>query len=129
MTQKNLMLSKSSFLNGLQCHKYLYLYKYHPELMDEISKSTEAAFQSGREVGIFAQSLFPGGVEVPYEGLSYSEQIKLTISEIEKGTASIYEAAFSYNEVFAKVDILHKSNEGWEVMFRFRGKWTDLGYS
>ena len=115
MSQKNLMLSKSRFLNGLQCHKYLYLYKHHPELMDEVSASTEARLQSGREVGILAQKLFPGGVDIPYGGLSYPEQIQNTTSEIEKGTSTIYEAAFSHNEVFAKVDILHKGNEGWEI--------------
>ena len=54
-------LSKSLFIRGLQCHKSLYLHKYHPELKDEISEEQEAKFQTGINVGIYAQKLFPGG--------------------------------------------------------------------
>ncbi len=108
-------LSKTLFIKGLQCHKALYLHKYHPELKDEISPAKEALFSSGSNVGVFAQQLFPGGVEIPYEGLSLSDQIKQTQAEIKKGTATIYEAAFGYKGTFCKVDILHKGKKGWEI--------------
>jgi len=108
-------LSKTLFIKGLQCHKALYLHKYHPELKDDISAATEALFSSGRDVGVFAQKLFPGGVEIPYEGFSLSDQIRMTQSEIKKGTATIYEAAFGYKGAFCKVDILHKGSKGWEL--------------
>ena len=108
-------LSKTLFIKGLQCHKALYLHKYHTELKDEVSDAREALFSSGRDVGVFAQQLFPGGVEISYEGLSLSDQIKQTQSEIKKGTATIYEAAFDYKGAFCKVDILHKGKKGWEI--------------
>jgi len=111
----NTFLSKSLFIRGLQCHKSLYLHKYHPELKDEITEAQKALFQSGTDVGILAQQLFPGGIEIPYEGLSISEQIKKTAWEIEKGTETFYEASFSFNSIFIKVDILHKGKEGWEI--------------
>jgi hypothetical protein len=73
-TRKNgpIYLSKTLFLKGLQCHKALYLFKFHPELRDELSGSQEAIFQSGTQLGILAQGLFPGGREIPYGGLSES---------------------------------------------------------
>lgn len=108
-------LSKTLFIKGLQCHKSLYLHKYHPELKDEISEDQEARFQTGIDIGIYAQKLFPGGVEISYEGLSLSDQINRTMEEIEKGTENIYEAAFSYDNIFIKVDILHKGNDGWKI--------------
>ncbi len=108
-------LSKSLFIKGLQCHKCLYLNKYHPELKDEITPQLQAIFDSGTEVGIFAQQLFPGGVEVPYEGLSYGEQLGKTKYLIKKGTKDIYEATFSHEGVFIKVDILHKGEDGWAI--------------
>jgi hypothetical protein len=52
-------LSKTLFIKGLQCHKALYLQKYHPELKDDVSDAKEALFSSGRDVGVFAQQLFP----------------------------------------------------------------------
>ena len=57
---------------------------------------------------IVARNLFPGGVEIPYEGLSHQEQLDMTAAEIRKGTKTLYEATFSYNNVFMKADILHK---------------------
>jgi hypothetical protein len=108
-------LSKSLFIRGLQCHKSLFLDRYQPELKDKVSEEKQALFESGTDVGVVARHLFPGGVEVPYDGLSLQEQLAMTASEIEKGTRTIYEAAFSYNNAFMKADILHKSQRGWEL--------------
>jgi|GEM_PF-1514890 len=57
-------LSKTLFIKGLQCHKALYLQKYHPELKGDVCDAKEAFFSSGRDVGVFAQQLFPGGVGI-----------------------------------------------------------------
>ncbi len=108
-------LSKSLFIKGLQCHKCLYLNKYSPELKDEITPQKLAMFASGTEVGLLAQQLFPGGIEVSYEGLSYAEQLGKTKYLIKKETKNIYEATFSHEGIFIKMDILHKGNDGWEI--------------
>ncbi len=55
------LLSKSSFIKGLQCEKHLYLYKYHYNEMDEFSEMQKAIFQRGTNVGVLAQELFPNG--------------------------------------------------------------------
>ena len=111
----NTYLSKSLFIRGLQCPKSLYLHKYHPELMDEIDESKEMLFKSGHEVGILAQKLYPSGITIPYEGLSKEKQINKTKREIENGAKTIYEASFSYNDVFIKADIMHKEAKGWNL--------------
>lgn len=107
-------LSKSLFNRGLQCHKSLFLRKYHPELRNQQLES-QGQLETGTEVGELARGLFPGGVLVPYEGLSVSSQIELTNSLIENGVKIIYEAAFDYDGVFIKVDILRKGRAGWEI--------------
>ena len=111
----NPYLSKSLYIKGLQCHKALWLQKYQPELKDEVSESQQAAFDSGTDVGILAQQLFPGGVEVPYEGLQHVEQLTLTQKLLWDNTEVIYEAAFAFEETFCKVDILSKANDGLEL--------------
>ena len=111
----NLYLSKSLFIRGLQCHKSLYLHKHHPELRDEIPPSREALFQSGSEVGIMAQRLFPGGITIPYDPDNYERQVELTREAIEKGITTLYEPAFQFDNVFVKVDILHKGKDGWDL--------------
>jgi hypothetical protein len=108
-------LSKSRFIRGLQCHKSLWLYTHHPEMQDEVSASQQAIFDAGTSVGILAQDLFPGGVVIPYDGLSVAEQLTLTQDKINSGATTIYEAAFSFDNVFVKVDILHQGSKGWEL--------------
>jgi hypothetical protein len=113
--QRGGYLSKSQFIRGLQCHKSLYLHKYHPELREELSQETKQRFQAGTEVGLLAQQLFPGGVNIPFDELSVSEQLAATQAAIAGGADTLYEAAFSHNDVFVKVDILHKGKNGWEL--------------
>ncbi len=111
----NTYLSKSLFVRGLQCHKSLYLHKYNPELKDEVSEELEAKFQSGKEVGILAQNLFLNGIEIPFDDVTLSTQIKRTMTEIQNGTKVIYEAAFSHNNVFVKCDIFCENEGKWEI--------------
>ena len=108
-------LSKSLFLKGLQCPKSLYLFKTQPELGEEISESQEAIFSLGTEVGIVARGLFPGGQEIPYEGLSLDDQLKQTQVEIDRGAKVLYEPAFAFDQIFIKADILRKSRKGWDL--------------
>jgi len=108
-------LSKSLFIRGLQCPKSLYLFKTQPELRGEISESQEAIFSQGTEVGIVARGLFPGGKEIPYEGLSLDDQLKQTQAEIDRGAVVLYEPAFEFDHIFIKADILRKNRKGWEL--------------
>lgn len=107
------ILSKSTFLRGLQCHKSLFLNKFHKELRDEISYSQDALFEQGTNVGLIARDLFPEGIEVSNkQNFDYDTAIYRT-SEILKSSESVlYEATFLFNEVIAAVDILVKDNEG-----------------
>lgn len=111
----SIFISKSQFLKGLQCHKALYLLKNNPEYAEEPSEAALALMQTGREVGMLARNLFPKGVEISFEGVPISEQLKQTASEIKKGTKILYEPAFSRNGLFIKADILKKTERGWEL--------------
>lgn len=112
---EDIFLSKSLFMRGLQCSKQLWLQKYQPELQKETTPQLEALFASGTEVGAPARQLFPGGILVPYEGLTHAEQLARTQAALAAGASILYEAAFSYDGVFVKVDILHESPAGWEL--------------
>lgn len=109
------MLSKSQFIRGRQCHKSLWLYNHRRELRSVPSDSQQAVFDSGTDVGILAQQLFPGGIEVPYAGLSFDEQVTQTRQAMAAGVATIYEATFIHDNLFVKVDILHRGTDGWEL--------------
>ena len=107
-------LSKTRYLNGLQCPKYLWLETWRKELKNELPPSTEAIFTQGHQVGTLAQELFPVGIEIPYEGLSIDEQLRQTQQAL-KTNKVIYEASFQHNGVFVKADIMCRVRGGWEL--------------
>ncbi|WP_019670809.1 DUF2779 domain-containing protein [Eudoraea adriatica] len=113
---KKHLLSKSTFLRGLQCEKSLYLYKHYYELKDEVSTQQQAIFDQGTEVGLLAQELFPGGKDAsPSSHFKMHEAVLKTREFLEEGETIIYEATFQYNGVLAALDILVKDEEGWKA--------------
>ena len=110
-------LSKSLILKGLQCQKALWLAKHPPAFDFPSQPDLEAKFAAGTEVGVLAQQLFPGGIEVPYEGLSFPAQLARTKELIDSGTQVIYEASFSFSAIFVKADILVRDDDSdsWRI--------------
>ncbi|MDK2847555.1 MAG: hypothetical protein PWP34_908 [Desulfuromonadales bacterium] len=115
LRQGNAGLSKSLILKGLQCRKALWLTKHPPDFPLPERPDLQARFDLGTEVGILAQQLFPGGTEVVYEGLSFSDQIDRTRDLIAGGAQVIYEASFSFSGIFVKVDILVRDGDAWQI--------------
>ena len=110
------MLSKSTFIRGLQCDKSLYLYKHHYKLKDPTPPSIQTVFEQGNNIGLIAQEIFPNGVDAsPENHFKMFESIRKTLDYIESGQKIIYEATFSYNNVIAALDILVKDKEGWKA--------------
>ena len=109
------ILSKSQYIRGLQCHKSLWLYKNNPELRSQPDAATESLFNTGNTVGEYAKELFPGGVEVEFNSGDFDGMVKKTTELIEQGVKTIYEATFKEKGIFAMPDILHKTKKGWNI--------------
>jgi hypothetical protein len=110
------LLSKSSFVKGLQCVKQLYLYKHFYNLRDEVSEAQQAVFDKGTDVGVLAQKLFPCGIDVaPEVAYKYEGSIKKTQECIANGTNVIYEATFLYDDVLILADIFVRDGDGWKL--------------
>lgn len=110
------ILSKSTFLRGLQCGKSLYLYKNFIQLRDAPSAEQQAIFNRGNNVGILAQKIFPGGIDAtPKKRSDNLEAVRRTKELIEQGAEIIYEAAFQHEQVLAILDILVKKEGTWHA--------------
>ena len=108
------ILSKSSFIRGLQCLKSLYLYKHNYRERDPLSEETKIKFKNGHDFGFLAQELFPGGANAkPGSVYEYDKSVKLTKHYIYEGKTIIYEAAFSFNKVISALDILVNKDGKW----------------
>lgn len=110
------ILSKSTFIRGLQCEKSLYLYKHNYNLRDGISTQLQAIFNQGTNVGLLSQQLFPNGADAsPSDHFKIQESVLKTKEFIDNGESIIYEATFQFNGVLVALDILVKDKEGWKA--------------
>jgi len=111
------ILSKSTFIRGVQCLKSLYLNKKRPFLRDRLSDEQRAIFKRGTDVGVLAQQLFPGGINMkPNSPSQYRKKVAETAEIIRtKSFNTIYEAAFQYDQLLILLDILVKDGEGWHA--------------
>ena len=110
-------LSKSRFVAGCQCLRRLYWQVHEPELAAPPDDAAEAIIQQGHEVGMFARTLFPGGVEVDCSrGLA--DAIRTTRELVASPQVrAMFEAVFEHKNVLVKVDILHRRRDGrWRLI-------------
>jgi hypothetical protein len=111
------VISKSRFVSGTQCSKKLYYDTYRKDLKPVLSEQKELLFSTGHLIGDLAQRAFPNGKDAtPSNYYDFSKSIKDTKEWINTGIKTIYEAAFSSDDVLAALDILHHTeNERWAI--------------
>jgi hypothetical protein len=111
------LISKTSYIKGLQCKKAVYLYKHYPKHKDALSSERLKRFSTGHEIGFMARKIFPGGIDISAQiPATYDEYLKSTQEQIKLGKEVIYEATFKYNEVLVMLDILVKTETGWKAI-------------
>jgi hypothetical protein len=103
-------LSKSKYLNGIQCPKLLWHHYNAKDKLPEVDKQTQAIFDQGHNVGELAKKLFPNGIDIEWE-LSYEEVIKQS-QELLKEGKPLFEAGFLFNRTYARVDVLDPVGKG-----------------
>jgi Domain of unknown function(DUF2779) len=103
-------ISKSKFMAGSQCLKRLYFQVHQPELAAEPDAASEAIMAQGREVGLLARQMFPGGIEVRNEGLD--QAIRATRELIANcEVPAIFEGTFEHGGVLVRVDVLQRRRD------------------
>ena len=106
------LLSKSTFIRGSQCLKSLYLHNKRPFLRDKLSPEQLAKFRRGTKIGIIAQQLFPGGINLkPGNYRQYAKKLEQTQELVNSGENNVlYEAGFQYDRLLVFIDVLVKEN-------------------
>jgi len=95
--------------------KRLYWQVHQPRLVAETDASAFAIMEQGREVGLLARQLFPGGVEV--SGFGLDKAIRNTRELIANpDVPAIFEGTFENGGVIVKVDILQRRQDNrWHL--------------
>ncbi|MBQ3254008.1 MAG: DUF2779 domain-containing protein [Acholeplasmatales bacterium] len=112
------LISKSKYVSFIECPKRYYLSVHHKEL-ESISENTKKRLESGSYIGDLAMNLFGDYIDVTTIDnngkLMLDEMIKKTQYEINNNTKNICEASFLYEDLYCAVDILHKTDLGYEI--------------
>ena len=109
------MISKSKFIVGHQCSKYFWLDHQNIKPTNPPDESSNERLSEGKEVGDIAKELFPGGIDIPYIPGDEQEMFEFTKKQIEEGASILYEATFIFHDLFIRVDIMNKTEKGWDI--------------
>jgi hypothetical protein len=108
------LLSKSKYLTGLQCPKYLWTQIHEPERIPEADAITQYIFDQGHVVGEMAKELFPGGIDIPLD--DFMENIVITKRSLAE-RKPLFEAGILSGRIYCRLDMLNPVNEDeWEII-------------
>ena len=111
---KTAFLSKSRYLNGLQCPRLLWISSNQPERMSQPDAATQYIFDQGQQVGELARQVFPGGIEVPVG--NFRENMLRSRSLLQE-RKPLFEAGFMAGNTFARADILKPvADNAWDII-------------
>ncbi len=107
-------LTKSRFIDGLHCSKSLWLstHKYQAGTYEQ-----NFAGHMGDQVGQLATAKYPEGkkVEAPYN--DHDEAVEETQQYLsDKKISAIFEAAFTFDNIKIRVDILEREQDQWNLI-------------
>ncbi len=111
-------ITKTDFMRGMQCPKMLWLDKHKPGLK-VIPPEVQQRLDAGNAFGDRAMAMFGDYEEMTVyrPGTSIPDKKAMaakTAEHLEKGTAVICEAAFIYYNNYCAVDILRKTDAGYD---------------
>jgi len=106
---REIHISKSKYLNGLQCPKLLWTQLNKRELIPPPGPAQQHIFDTGHAVGDLAKQLYPHGVEVPMNFGDLAATARETEALLARPWAdqtAIFEASFMVDRRYCRVDVL-----------------------
>ena len=115
-------LSKSSYVKGNQCLKYLYLDKYKKKERTPVDEETQARFDRGHTFeDIVRDKQFPGGINIKDKVCNFgyfNSYTKYLLNQPIEMT--LYEATIIEDEVLVMCDVLVKSDDGFVDIYEIK---------
>ena len=102
-------------MNGIRCRRLLWYSFNRREDIPEPDESTHALFESGKEVGEFAQKLYLNGIK-----LEWNWKLKKNAEQTFPALAlrrPLFESAAIYDSAYAQADVLVPAENGkWDIV-------------
>lgn len=108
------ILSKSSYVLGLQCLYSVWLKINYPEKIPVVDEATQYRFDQGHLVGHLAKTHYPDGIDIPTE--DFNENISKT-KEYLKLKKPLFEAGILSGRLLSRIDILNPvDKDKWDII-------------
>ena len=112
---RKIIISKSKYLAGLQCLKYLWYQVNAREEIPEPGFTAQFIFKQGLLVSEYAKKLYPEGIDLGKIG-DLKEQLVKT-SELLSERKPLFEASCSFGNVYSRADILVPADiDRWDII-------------
>ena len=110
----SILLSKSRYLNGLQCPKLLWVATNEPKRIPQPDAAMQHIFDQGHLVGELAKKLYPGGIDLPSD--DFMQNIAMT-KELLQQRRPLFEAGVLSGQIYSRADILNPVNDDeWDII-------------
>ncbi len=110
---KRRLLSKSKYLNGLQCPRYLWPHFNDKNKIPQPDASTQHVFDEGHRIGELAKQLFPNGIDLSNE--DFTGNLNKTRESLSLKRA-LFEPGFYVDGYFSRLDIINPVDDGtWDI--------------
>ena len=108
------LLTKSNYLIGLQCLKFLWITKNDKDRIPAPDKSAEHKFRTGTLIGVLATNVFSNGIDL--SGLDFKDNLEKT-KEALKERKTIFEAGICKVNLYSRGDILLPvGDDEWDII-------------
>lgn len=109
-------ISKSKFLQGLQCPKLIWSSYNAKHLFPAVDDALQAVFDQGHDVGALAKKMFPNGVAIDTAPADFEGAIQLT-QKLLPSRRPLFEATLSASGGYARADILNPvGKDEWDII-------------
>ncbi|MDD3053379.1 MAG: DUF2779 domain-containing protein [Endomicrobiia bacterium] len=125
-------INKSLFLKSIECPVFAW-HLYRNLVKKDSSLSDDFLILEAKNIHNMAKSLFPEGVQVSGILEDAINQTQQLISD--KNIKTIFAPVFEYKGFIARADIMHRVNDGWQIIeVKSGNKWknkyiSDIAYS
>ena len=118
-------LTKSSYLKGAKCEKYMWLSRHRKDLLKSQSAFELYNIENGKESESYFHEWFDSAVMVPSNLMDKHERILETKKFLDQGEELILEATFEFNNVEVRVDALKRTDDGFEIYEAKSSTWRE----
>ena len=110
INQKPRYLTKTRFKEALDCPTKLFYTKKEDTYANTKKEDAflESLAQGGFQVEELARMSYPNGIAILGDDKDYEKVVERTLELLQEENVTIFEAAFLYNGLFIRVDILNK---------------------